>query len=165
MGCQYRHSGNHELSQYGSRYGAVAHARCNRCNHASRRRSATHDVPAKDDLWRVDRHDEPHRARCWFRCWCCAHEGCEERRWHILNLWHKDLHHLWRTRHGRQHHSLGACSYSRCASRNKRHLVLHCSEVPSQCRRLTRRTQRCQLCFHRAQARHQGKPHMCVVVW
>ena len=27
------------------------------------------------------------------------------------------------------------------------------------------RTQRRELCFHRAQARHQGKPHMCVVIW
>ncbi len=53
----------------------------------------------------------------------------------------KDLHHLWRARSHRQHHSLRARAIARCAARHARHFAVSGAEISGQCRRLARRAQ------------------------
>ena len=66
----------------------------------------------------------------------------------------EDLHHLRRTRHGRQHRPSRAGAIARRAARHARHLAVPGAEIPRQAGRLARGPQRRALRLDRAQARH-----------
>ena len=72
----------------------------------------------------------------------------------------ENLHHLWRARPHRQHHSLRAGAAARRAAGNAGHLALPGAEIPAQRRRLARSAQRRARPFDRAQARHSCLAHL-----
>jgi hypothetical protein len=60
-------------------------------------------LPAEAGLRRMDRHHEPHRAAGRLRPRRAAHQAPSRRPTALPHHRHKDLHHLRRARHGRQH--------------------------------------------------------------
>ena len=105
-------------------------------------------------LRRMDGHDEPDRAAGRLRPRRPAHPRRAGRRRHLPHLRAKDLHHLWRARFHRKHHSSGAGAAARRAARHARHLAVPGAEIPGRGRWRARRAQRCLLRRARAQARH-----------
>ena len=83
--------------------------------------------------------DEPHRAAGRLRRRCGRHEGRAGRRRRagsVADHRAEDLHHLGRTRPGRQHHPPGAGPHARLASRHQGHLDVPRAEVPARRRRV-----------------------------
>ena len=83
-----------------------------------------------------------------------AHQGRARSRRQLSHHRAEDLHHLWRARSHRQHHSFRAGAAAGCAGGNQGHLALSCAEIPARRRRLARGAQRRARAFDRAQARH-----------
>ena len=52
----------------------------------------------------------------------------------------QNLHHLWRSRHERQHRAFRAGAIARCARGHQRHFAVPDPEIPGQCRRLAGRS-------------------------
>ena len=121
------------------------------------------DLSAQDDLRRMDRHHEPHRAAGRLGPRPAQEPRGQERR-PLPGHRPEDLHHLRRARHGREHRAPGAGAHARCAGRRARHLAVHRAEVPGRRRRQARQAQRPALRVARAQARHPCQPDLRDVV-
>ena len=119
-----------------------------------RRRNAARDLSRPPRLGRMDRDDEPHRAAGRLR----PQRGQDARRARARRDLSphrpEDLHHLRRTRHGRQHRPSRAGAPARRAARHARHLAVPGAEVSRQAGRLAGAPQRRALRFDRAQTRH-----------
>ena len=119
------------------------------------RRVRHRDVPGQAGLRRVDRHDEPVRARGRFGRGGAAHQGRTQRRRHLVDHRQQDLHLVGRPRHGRQRRPPRAGPHARRPSRDQGHLVLHRPQVHGERRRHAGRAQRSQSGVDRAQDGHQ----------
>ena len=71
----------------------------------------------------LDRHDEPDRAPGRLRPGR-AHRPAERAGDHYRITGPEDLHHLWRSRSGGEHHPSGAGAHARCTARLARHLAV-----------------------------------------
>ncbi len=132
--------------QHGLRPGAAAEPGRDRRHPPSRLGRAEGDLPAQDDLGRMDRDDEPDRAAGGLGP-RPAQEPRGARRRPLPRHRPEDLHHLRRARHGREHRAPGAGAHARRAGRRARHLAVHRAEVPGRRRRQARaRATTCAAC-------------------
>ena len=118
------------------------------------------DLPPQDGHRRVGRHHEPVRAPGRLRRRRPTHPGRAPGRRHLPDHRHQDLDLLGRARHGRQHHPPRPGPHARRTPRHQGHLAVHRPQVPGRRRRHAGRAQRRDLPVDRAQARHQGQPHL-----
>ncbi len=98
---------------------------------------------------RVDGHDATYRTASRLRRRRVAYPRDARRRRHLSHHRLEDLHHLWRARPHRQHHSFRSCPPARRAARHQGHLAVPHSEIPG-----GRHAQRRACAVGRAQARH-----------
>ena len=120
--------------QHGLRPGAAAEPGRHRRHPPSRFGRPEIDLPAQDDLGRMDGDHEPHRAAGGLGPRPAQEPGGEEGR-PLPGDRPEDLHHLRRARHGRQHRAPGPGAHARRAGRRARHLAVHRAEVPGRRRR------------------------------
>ena len=154
-----------ELGRHGLRPRPAAH-------HGGRRRAggtwlgrAQARLSAEAHLGRMDGHDAAHGAAGRLRRRRAAHPRRARRRRQLPHHRAENLHHLWRARPHRQHHSFRAGAAARRAAGNAGHLALPGAEIPAQRRRLARRAQRRARPVDRAQARHSCLPHLHHGLW
>ena len=145
--------------QHGLRPGAAAEPGRDRRHPSSRLGRAEGRLSAQDDLRRMDRHHEPHRAAGGLGSRPAQEPRGQERR-PLPGHRPEDLHHLRRARPDREHRAPGAGAHARCAGRRARHLAVHRAEVPGRRRRQARQAQRPALRVARAQARHPCQPDL-----
>ena len=93
---------------------------------------------------RMDRHHEPDGAAGRLRPRAGAHPGRAAARRHLPALRHQDLHHLRRTRHGREHRPSRAGAHCRRTRGREGHQPVHRAEVS--CRTRTARSATATTC-------------------
>ena len=98
------------------------------------------DLSGETRVRPMDRHHAAHRAAGRLRRRRAAHPRRARARRQLPHQGHENLHHLWRTRHDRQHRAFRARATARCARGHQGHFAVPDSEIPGQCRRLAGRS-------------------------
>ena len=101
-----------------------AWARSGGGHRSPRFRGAEARLSAEDRQRRMDRDDEPDRAAGGQRRRSAQIARGAGGRRKLADIRHQDLHHLWRARPDRQHHSHGARPHARSAGRHEGHFAV-----------------------------------------
>ncbi len=123
---------NLERIEHGVRPLPAADAERDRGARCAWQRRTEEDLSRKAGLRRVDRHHAADRAAGRIGCRRAAHPRRTRGRRQLSHFRHEDLHHLWRSRHDRQHRAFRAGAIARCARGHQRHFAVSDSEIPGQ---------------------------------